>query len=154
MSTVMETEAPDNLSQMDHILRLVQINAFGLYLQTAAATASPEAKQLHRRMCAPQVGDLVLEITAIRDDTYRRDRLGRLLEIVREPMFTPAELARMSAEGMNIDQPHYRYTETVRYVESMDGRKMRWVAVDMIAVATDFGFLNAPRDTTEKGEGE
>lgn len=129
----MSTETSD-------LIRLIEINAYSVYTGTLIGNAPPAVKELFQRLKAPRPGDLVLEITTLLTPAHDGERLGRLLRDVREPVFTPEQLESYTEEGEDISDPYFSRTERVCYIQTMDGREIRWCNAKFIAVADSFDF--------------
>lgn len=113
--------------------RLVETLAYNLYLSTLVGDPAPRIKQLGDRISRPVVGDMVLEVSTIHDETRVGTRLGRLVREALEPMYTPEG---WYAEGnAGPDEPIPR--ERVQYIELSDGREYRWHNARFITVPTE-----------------
>lgn len=130
-----EEEAETMLSGSG-LMRLAEISAYNLYLATLVGDPAPRVKKIGDRMRAPVPGDLVLEISTIyreggRYESRVGERLGRLLRVVREDVYT-AEVWYGRECGAQPGEPIP--TERVWYIELADGREYRWHNASFIAV--------------------
>ena len=117
------------------LMRLAEVTAYNHYLACLVGNPAPRVEAALKRMTAPHVGDLVLEISTIYLPGRTGTRMGRLARIAEEPMYAPEEWD----EG---DGPIP--TERVWYVELPDGREFRWVNANFIAVLTDITGMGQP----------
>lgn len=125
----------------EQLIRLIEINAYGVYTGMLG-NFSAFAKSLYERIKAPQIGDLVLEISTLRHASHDGNRLGQLLRDVREPVFTQVQIDEFAANGEDTTDPYFSQTERIVYIQTLDGREFRWHNADFIAVADDLGFFS------------
>ena len=112
-------------------LRLIEVLAYQNYRSTLVGNPAPVVKQLGDRMRDVRVGDLALEVTTIYHPDRLGERLGRLVRIAEEPVFTPEQWADGGGENEPIP------THTVWYLRLPDGREYGWYNASFIAVPTD-----------------
>jgi hypothetical protein len=105
--------------------RLLEITAYNLYMATLVGNPAPRVKQLYDRITKPQVGDMVLETSTIWMEDRNGTRMGKLLRVVREPMYTDEEWSEMR-EPIPLD--------TFWYIELPDGSEFRWYNCGFIAI--------------------
>jgi hypothetical protein len=117
---------------------LVQSLAYNLYLSTLVGNPAPRTREIGDRMRAPQVGDLVLEISTIYYADRVAERIGRLVRTEREPMYTAKEWY----EDNEADADEPIPDERVWYIALPDGREYRWTNAAFIAVPTN--ILSGP----------
>ena len=114
--------------------RILEVQAYAHYTACREARESPEHQALYRRITHPQVGDLVLEISTIRDPSLVGLRLGRLERVA-------IEESPVSAEDREWYRTHYPTTPLPSgrfwYLRLIDGRLHRWYGARFITVLTD-----------------
>lgn len=113
--------------EQSELLRLLEINAYGVYLNTLVGSPAPRVAALFERLTNPQIGDMVLEITTIGYVPPYGNRLGRLVRQEDEPVYSP--------EGEGVTEEDLLITEKITYIQTMDGREFRWRNADFIVVA-------------------
>lgn len=122
---------------------LLAINGYMCYrLALIAAGGNSYNRARFERMCAPIVGDLVLETSTIRtwmdSGKLRTPVLGWLVRTLQEPVSTQEELNEMHAGGdywvHDAETRAEIPTEQVWYIQSFDGMTHRWTDADFVAI--------------------
>ncbi len=126
-----ETKAPITLAQATEIIRGLTSNMWGLAMCGGDAQRKVRA---YNRMRAPQIGDLVAEMTTVYTTGDPEIAVGYLERVVQEPVWTPAEMA---ACGAGEESP----TETVHYIRTLTGRSIRWTNCKFVTALTDVRAL-------------
>jgi hypothetical protein len=124
-----------------NFLRLAEIAVYGLYGRTLVGNPAPRTADIGERMRDFRVGDLVLETSTIYHEDRLGERLGRLLRIAEEPVYTADQWA---ANGGG-DEPIP--THTVWYLRLPDGREYGWYNASFIAVPERPFFSLGPVDS-------
>lgn len=98
--------------------RIIATLALDLQTATLVGNPAPVVKEMDERMSAPKPGDLVWERTT------RPGRIGILSNVEQEPV--------AAAEDWDGDLPIP--TETVYYIERLNGEIERWVDADFLSL--------------------
>lgn len=127
-----ETQAPEAPGAL-HVERLIESLIYNLYGATLVGNPAPSVKALHDRMVNPKVGDLVLEVSSIWQEGRTGTRLGRLVKIALEPMYT----AEQWYGDMEAEPEEKIPNEHVWYLTLADGREYHWTNAQFVAVPTN-----------------
>jgi hypothetical protein len=112
-----------------NVARLMEVTAYNLYSACLVGNPAPFVARLYEQMKSPQSGDVVLEVSTIYDESRTGTRLGRLVRVAAEPVFTATEWAE---GGGRPDEPIP--TERVWYIALDGGREFRWTNATFIRV--------------------
>lgn len=107
--------------------------AYFAYSATLVGKAPDCTITFNRRMCEPQIGDLVIETSTVYRSrgTTDIDAVGYLEEITREKVVFDEDPDFVWDEAFE-GQPHP--TEPVTYIRTLDRRRFRWTNANFIAL--------------------
>lgn len=114
-------------------MRLLEINAYACQGATLVGNPAPAVKKLGDRMRSVRVGDMVMETSTIWHEDRVGTRIGRLLRVADEPVYT----AQAWAENGGGDEPIP--LEDVYYIGLPDGTEYRWRNASFIAIPDKLG---------------
>jgi hypothetical protein len=143
------SETFDN-DAMNKVIGLLAMSAYQLWIAMLHGGDVPSHDVMRARMKAPEVGDIVMETSTIGHRIRDHVRIGRLLRVTREPVFTPEKWAE---GGGTPDEPipDERVVYIKPLVADVPGGEYRWTNADFIVVAEDpWKFPRDPGQT--KGE--
>jgi hypothetical protein len=132
------------------LLRLLAINAYTSYRNTLVGSPAPRVAELYRELSAPQVGDLVLEVSTapfIRDvrkaEKFKESLaegayLGYLVSITNEPVCQVHECEEPWDEAFQGGPEPLEKVWTLRTL--LTGRLHRWHNARFIKVLDEYKF--------------
>ena len=120
------------------LLKIACVSAYAVWIRCLVGNPCQSTKWVYEAVANPRPGDWVLEVSAGR---WRNpeDALGKLIRVAEEPV-RPAE-----PEYGETEAP----TETIYYIETLDGREYRWYNCHFIRVFADWDELRAVEDGRE-----